>query len=266
MKIVSQENQGVSSTRNLGIENSSSDLIAFLDADDEWKPGFLKAILSLRKRYPDAGAYGTSYEILLRGGRVYHPKFGRIPYGWEGILSSYFRASFGLHVLHTSAVVIPKRIFEEVGGFPIGEKLGEDLDMWLRIALRFPIAYSNVEQSVYHQDAGNRTDVLPVSVDRLPYLKRAEQALRSGILPENIRDDLIEYVATRKIGYAIGFILKSNHKVGRKILEEIETKRFASRKKLWLMLSYIPTIFLGGLRSGKRYIVSFIDSGKKKLF
>lgn len=256
IKIISQKNQGVSAARNKGIQISNSDLIAFLDADDEWKPGFLRTILSLRRRFPNAGAYGTSYHTKVRGGKMYQPKYEGIPNGWEGILRSYFRASLGMHVLHTSAVVITRRVFEAVGGFSHGEKLGEDLDMWLRIALQFPIAYSNIQMTVYHQEAGNRTDGLPVAVDKLPYLVRAEMALGSGKVSPSLRDDLMDYVATRKIGYAKRFIKLGQSVKGRNLLKGIKNKRFTLKKHLWLILSYMPTFIFNGLRIFKWQLFS----------
>jgi len=39
-------------------------------------------------------------------------------------------------------VAIPKKVLLEVGGFPPGEILAADLDTWLNIALRYPIAWS----------------------------------------------------------------------------------------------------------------------------
>lgn len=45
IKLFSQENQGVSIARNKGIELSSGDFIAFLDADDYWHPQKLEIVL-----------------------------------------------------------------------------------------------------------------------------------------------------------------------------------------------------------------------------
>ena len=39
---------------------AKSELIAFLDADDEWTPNYLETILRLREKYPCAGLYATS--------------------------------------------------------------------------------------------------------------------------------------------------------------------------------------------------------------
>ena len=53
IRLIRQENQGVSVARNNGVSNSRADFIAFLDADDEWLPRQLEDLLRLRKKYPE---------------------------------------------------------------------------------------------------------------------------------------------------------------------------------------------------------------------
>ena len=55
VRLIRQANAGVSAARNHAISEAKTELIAFLDADDEWKPGFLAAIWDLRERFPEAG-------------------------------------------------------------------------------------------------------------------------------------------------------------------------------------------------------------------
>lgn len=259
IKVISQKNSGVSEARNLGIHLANSNIVAFLDADDEWKDHFLETILSLRHRYPKVGAYGTAYDIMLPNGNIYHPHFNYISAGWQGILPSYFKACVGLHILCASSTAIPKSTFETVGYFPSGERLGEDLDMWLRIALSYPIAFSNRDpQSIYHQESINRTHILPVSVERLPYIQSAEAAIRSGNLAPGIKRDLIEYVAYRKIGYAKLSVLRGDPREGRAILSGINTNRFGALKNMWFLLSYVPTFLFDFARNGKCFIHSIM--------
>ena len=52
-KYIYQTNSGVSSARNLGIKNSASEWIAFLDSDDEWDIDKLKLQVEFHKNNPD---------------------------------------------------------------------------------------------------------------------------------------------------------------------------------------------------------------------
>jgi hypothetical protein len=72
--------------------------------------------------------------IVLRG----------IPFtGKIGLLNNYFRvASISSPPICASAVIVSKSALEEIGGFPIGIKSGEDLLTWARLAANNDIAYS----------------------------------------------------------------------------------------------------------------------------
>ncbi len=53
IQLIQQENLGVSAARNRGIEAARAELVAFLDADDEWLPCFLSKIIDLSDKYPE---------------------------------------------------------------------------------------------------------------------------------------------------------------------------------------------------------------------
>lgn len=78
-RLIHQKDRGVSSARNIGINNARSELVAFLDADDEWLPIHLETILSLRQKYPYAGAYTTSYIFFEEHGKIIKPRYREIP-------------------------------------------------------------------------------------------------------------------------------------------------------------------------------------------
>jgi glycosyltransferase involved in cell wall biosynthesis len=57
IRLIRQENKGVSVARNTGADRATADFIAFLDADDEWMPRQLETVSGLRKKFPDAGLF-----------------------------------------------------------------------------------------------------------------------------------------------------------------------------------------------------------------
>lgn len=109
IRIIKQENSGVSAARNRGITEASSEFIAFLDADDAWKPNFLEVIQSLIEDYPEAGAYGTGYEFSYQSSkRVLPNSILSFEKDWHGLVDDYFRAAMSSPLLSASSVVIPK--------------------------------------------------------------------------------------------------------------------------------------------------------------
>jgi len=70
IKLMQQPNRGVSAARNVGVQEAKTDIVAFLDADDEWTSEFLETILHLRDVYPGAGLYATAYEIVSPNGKI----------------------------------------------------------------------------------------------------------------------------------------------------------------------------------------------------
>ncbi len=159
IRVIDQENSGVSAARNRGIEESHADLIAFLDADDEWKPTFLETIDKLKKKFPDCSVFATGYSYLHQDGTESRPVINGIPpHPWFGILSNYFYiASISDPPLCSSAVAIRKGAINAVGGFPVGVKSGEDLLTWAKLAVTCHIAYDTNSLSLFKQSASPHT-------------------------------------------------------------------------------------------------------------
>jgi glycosyltransferase involved in cell wall biosynthesis len=92
IKLHSQNNLGASFARNRGVELAKFEHIAFLDADDEWKPDFLIHIQRLYNNFPDCGAYATAYEVVEENGsRYFPPLIGVPPAPWIGIIPNLFK-------------------------------------------------------------------------------------------------------------------------------------------------------------------------------
>jgi len=238
---------GGHAARNKGIEEASSNLIAFLDADDEWKSNFLETILCLYERYPEAGAYGTAWDICKKGKMIRLTNFKTIPAeDWEGILPNYFRSKImDEPIMWTSTICVPKKIFYDVGFFPVGEKVGGDLDMWGRIALRYPIVWSKKVCAIYHRDAVNRICLQYQVIEPPLFVKTAEQAIASGAVRQELLSDLREYIAKERLRVAWSLIVYvGNIKKAREVLFKCNTSMFYFKKLLFLFLAFFPINFL----------------------
>ncbi len=157
-----QPNAGVSAARNRGVARAASNLVAFLDADDEWKPSFLRNVLELHGRFPCAGLWATGFEFVdVPGGPARVHICPGVPATADGgLLPDFFLSSLQGAPFCASSVLHSRGLLDEIGGFPAGVGLGEDLDVWIRIALRYPVAFSPVSGAVYHRDAQNRAMTL----------------------------------------------------------------------------------------------------------
>jgi glycosyltransferase involved in cell wall biosynthesis len=152
IRLIEQTNKGVSITRNNGVKLAKFDYIAFLDADDWWDVNFLSNMKNLIDSYPGAGIYGSSYYIVKNKQKREAP-IGLDPNFKMGLISYLQVYAKNLCMPLTSiSVVIPKSILEEKNGFSSKLKFGEDFDLWLRIALKDPIAFINKPLAFYNQD------------------------------------------------------------------------------------------------------------------
>ncbi|MBR3859817.1 MAG: glycosyltransferase family 2 protein [Bacteroidaceae bacterium] len=162
IRLVRQVNAGVSAARNRGIAEARGEHIAFLDADDEWMPEFLEEIAALIAEYPECKARATNYIFNSNG--VKSPTILRkTPFTeGRGVLTNYFEVASCSHPpMWTSAVCIDRDLLQEIGGFPIGIKSGEDLLTWARIAVRTQWAYSMRALAQYNLGEGYDKKNLP---------------------------------------------------------------------------------------------------------
>lgn len=151
VRVIAQENQGVSVARNTGIENARGKFIAFLDADDAWQENYLATIQGLTDQYPESDIFVTAYTVDMGNGKLHYST--RLD-SESGCLPSYWLTlAKGYDFVWTSATVIRRNALLQAGLFKPGEKIGQDLDMWARVARINPrVAYSN-KLCVYYNRA-----------------------------------------------------------------------------------------------------------------
>ncbi len=147
LRLLKQPNQGVSAARNAGVAQAHGEYLAFLDADDWWDSTYLERIAQLIEDYPDAGLYACNYYYHRDGVNIIKVD---IPTGYFNYPKEYFK-NFAMPITSIS-VIIPRKVYTIVGGFPVEIKLGEDFLMWAKIALRYPVAFLNEPLAYYNND------------------------------------------------------------------------------------------------------------------
>ena len=173
-----------------------------IDADDYWFPHFLETVLALHDRFPTAGAYAVAF-LALSHGRV--RRYAHV--GVRGLIQGeliedyFYSCTRGSSMMWSSSLMIPRHVFEQVGFFPVGVRNGEDLHMWARIALEYPVAWSPVECAVWDLGAENRNAGRVLMIDA-PFAKLLEDAIVKGRVSRQRAKWVHAYIAKYRIHYA----------------------------------------------------------------
>ena len=130
LKIMYQQHSGVSAARNIGLEHTNREWIAFLDSDDEWLPEKLKqqwaAICN------DDKLICHTEEIWIRNGKRVNPMKKHQKHG-----SWIYKKCLPICVISPSSVMIHQSVFNDIGVFDESLEVCEDYDLWLRICSKY---------------------------------------------------------------------------------------------------------------------------------
>lgn len=239
IRILCQENAGASAARNRGIDEARSELVAFLDADDEWHPDFLSHCINALQSFPAAVAAFTN----IGRGDFMVPWIRTSAKGPDPVLlHNYFQ--FALknrgRGMTSSSVVIWRDILKKIGGFPVGVVRGEDSDTWHRVAWAGPVVYVPSVLAVYHHAPGSVSAVLMDRAPRQNPIKHKIWPPDEWIDPELIRD--AERLFRYQQRWYVSRLLSAGRRVEgwRILLRECRpTPYFAGYLRLWVR-SFVP--------------------------
>jgi glycosyltransferase involved in cell wall biosynthesis len=179
-----QSNQGVSAARNTGVAATKSHWLAFLDSDDEWLPGKLRAQMDALRKQANHRLVHCD-EIWIRRGTRVNP--GRKHQKGGGLL---FERCLALCVISPSAVVLERELLSELGGFDESLPACEDYELWLKVCSRYPVLY--VDEPLLRKYGGHEDQLSSKywGMDRFR-VQALDKLLNSGTL------DLKQELATK---------------------------------------------------------------------
>jgi glycosyltransferase involved in cell wall biosynthesis len=173
VEIISQVNQGVSIARNTGIHNAQGEYIAFLDADDLWKPTKLEKQVSCLDRSPEVGLVYTWTLLINEIGEPISIKYTSNHEGniWQHIL-------IGDIVCSGSSAMVRKSCFEKSGEFDPALSSAADFDMWTRIAQYYNFSVIKDFLLLYRRTSSSmsRNSLKMIQDLQLTYEKRFQSA------------------------------------------------------------------------------------------
>lgn len=228
IRLIDQPNAGECAARNRAIREARGEYVALVDADDQWEEGFLEEIDALIHEYPDCGLYCTSFQVISNEGVFRAPCLEK-----RGVVEDFFGESAHRYIAIPSASAMPRRIFDEIGGFPEGMKIAGDLYMWIKLARRYRVCFSPRPLVRYLKEASNRSASI-YTPEKTAY---SFEQLYDPSAPLSER----EFVARAALGKALILCAKGDTEAARRAIETFSyTKTYRRTLRKVQVLNRLP--------------------------
>lgn len=192
VRYVYQSNGGPSKARNRGLQEARGELIAFLDADDQWMPEKLIKQWGCLRANPDAGLIHTdTYQLYEPTGQQVY-----VDHGKKRFSGRCYTELFWGNRITTSTVLVPRQCLDQVGPFDERIRGAEDMDLWLRIARHHSLDYVNEPLVLYRNHAlnssRNQRMMLEVEYYVLAKALKADPSLTATLGQHRVRERMFD--------------------------------------------------------------------------
>ena len=195
IKVLRQQNTGVSGARRLGVLEARGDWIAFLDSDDEWPAGRQEALIRAVERAPDDVPWVFGNTVVISDGGSTADLFKTQGFAvksdlqvYEDALETQFPFQFSL----LSSSLIRREALLETKAFAEGLRSSEDFLASFRVALKSRFAAIPDTVSVVYRTSDLKTSSLDHQERRSPdyFMARVlafDEAARAAAAPPHGR-------------------------------------------------------------------------------
>jgi glycosyltransferase involved in cell wall biosynthesis len=193
------EHKGVSTARNLGLEMTRGEFVAFLDSDDLWKKEKLSTQMKFMQSHPEAMVCCTE-EIWTRRGVLVNPKKRhKKSSGWV------FDKFLPLCLLSLSSALFRRQLFSKIGNFDEHLPACEDYDLALRLAQKYPVHFLPEPLIIKRGGHSDQLSKKYWGMDRFR-VRALEKALQLDLSPQ--QRELANQELEKKCQVLIGGFLK----------------------------------------------------------
>lgn len=242
IRLLHQKNAGAAAARNAGIAAARGRWVAFLDADDTWRPEKLARQLAVLEREPDLVWAAGVYVRTGPGPIALEQKVS--DRGWlvrPEVLEDGLFALADASCLWIGTIMVRRDALLELGGFDPALRTGEDVLLWARLAVRHPpLAYVETPIADYaYLLSGSLTERQHLPGSSIPHLARRILALR-GALSEERATALWRIAEGQLVQQTKRQILDGHWDVARATLAEAEHLTPGPRVRRLKLLTCLP--------------------------
>ncbi len=255
IKLIQQQNAGVSIARNKAIKKANGEWVAFLDADDWWHPQYLENINHIIKTHSDAKVVSTDF-ISKPDTENWQPQAWPLLSQRPEIEIIYSLPEQWLQRIPfcTNSICINKDFLHTIQPwFPESETNGEDLDLWMRIAEKTNILNLPIKLSVYRTNQAYSLTTQHKSLEIPLFIKRMQSRALKHSFPAQLKYSTLLFVAQYKLTLARKAILQQRRTLAFKLLTNatytIKTKRW------WMtlfMILFFPPVLVQKWQDSKK--------------
>jgi len=250
VRYLRKENGGAASARNVGIRAARGSYIAFVDADYLWLPEKLQLQMELFSRHPDI-AWVYSDAIVFDG------ETGLELYKMSDVTKLYagdiLRPLLLFDFILSPTLLIRRDVFGTVGYFDESPDLqiGEDWNMWLRIAAKYRVEFVDRPLARYRLRATRQTGAMDVQ-----YAFRSKWTIiENAVAREPARlSDLREHALANVCMGTAKQMLRRGDRLGAREMftRAISLYPYDARTFAYWLTTFLPKPALNWLRAARR--------------
>lgn len=225
-----KNNQGLSTTRNTGIEHSQGNIIALLDADDLWLPKHLEQLSELSTKFPEASLFGCHWNMKIGSKQTLEPRTHQ-PQQKPQLILDFFEANREHPLVCPSALAFKKEVPQQIGFFNPTILVGEDTDFLIRANLKYLFAFHPQASCLYNLESENQITASAIGAKKIPDFD----------FYESQNPQLKKFLDFQRYTYSLKFKQEKNTKRFQYLFHKIDQKNL--NKKQQFLINASPEIY-----------------------